>query len=439
VLKDFFYVGYSTKLFKKAQTVIPGGVNSPVRAFRGVGGTPFFTKSGKGPFLIDVDNQQYVDYVCSWGSLILGHAHPEIIEALQKAVTHGLSFGTPTEIEVEVAALITRLMPSIQQIRMVNSGTEATQSAVRLARGFTGRNKILKFQGCYHGHSDSLLVKGGSGLLTFGVPDSLGIPAEFIQHTLVAPFNDVQAVQQIFTRWGEEIAAIIVEPIAGNMNCILPTLNFLSSLRTICDQYESLLIFDEVITGFRVALQGAQSLYQVVPDLTCLGKIIGGGLPVGAFGGRQEVMEQISPHGPVYQSGTLSGNPITLTAGLTTLQILQRPQIYQNLVKATQYFLKGLKTLADQYSIPLHTQSAGSMFGIFFTQENSINSYDQVGRCSIEHFKQFFHGLLERGVYLAPSAFEVGFLSTVHTEAILDRTLEAAKSVFSQMTVKEYA
>ncbi len=427
-------MGHSTNLFKKAQTIIPGGVNSPVRAFKGVGGTPFFIKSGNGPYLIDLDNKQYIDYVCSWGPLILGHAHPTVIAALNKTIPQGLGYGAPTEIEVEMAELITQLIPSIKKVRMVNSGTEATQSAIRLARGFTGRNKILKFQGCYHGHSDSLLVKSGSGLLTFSIPDSLGVPAEFTQHTLVAPFNDIQAVQRIFAQFGEEIAAIIVEPIAGNMNCIPPLADFLPNLRSICDQYKSLLIFDEVITGFRVSLHGAQSLYNVIPDLTCLGKIIGGGLPVGAFGGRQDIMEYLAPLGPVYQAGTLSGNPIALTAGLATLQVLQQsPQVYQDLAKATQYFLEELKVVANQYSIPLHTQSVGSMFGIFFTQKNSIHNYDQVACCNLENFKQFFHGLLNQGIYIAPSAFEVGFISTAHSQSVLDQTLEAAKRIFFQM------
>lgn len=426
---------HSTKLFTRAQTVIPGGVNSPVRAFKSVGGTPVFFKSGHGPYLVDVDNKKYIDYVCSWGPLIHGHAHPIILKALTDALPQGLGFGAPTEIEVEMAELITHLMPSIQQVRMVNSGTEATQSAIRLARGFTGRNKILKFEGGYHGHSDGLLAKSGSGLLTFGLPDSPGVPESFTKETLIAPFNNMEAVNAIFKTFGSDIAAIIVEPVAGNMNCIPPLPDFLPGLRALCDEYKSLLIFDEVITGFRVALGGAQALYQVKPDLTCLGKIIGGGLPVGAFGGRRDIMDYLAPKGPVYQAGTLSGNPIALTAGLATLQLLKEPGIYENLNKSTEYLTNGLKNIAKQFELPLQTHQVGGLFGLFFTTENTITHFEQIAKCNIERFKKFFHGMLQNGVYLAPSAFESGFVSTQHTQSVLDDTLEAAHRVISNFQI----
>jgi glutamate-1-semialdehyde 2,1-aminomutase len=425
---------HSTKLFARAQTVIPGGVNSPVRAFKSVGGTPVFFKSGHGPHLVDVDNKKYIDYVGSWGPLIHGHAHPTVLKALAAALPQGLGFGAPTEIEVEMAELITQLMPSIEQVRMVNSGTEATQSAIRLARGFTGRNKILKFEGGYHGHTDGLLAKSGSGLLTLGIPDSPGIPEAFTKETLIAPFNNLAAVKTIFEKYGDELAAIIVEPIAGNMNCIPPVPGFLAGLRALCNQHKSLLIFDEVMTGFRVALGGAQSLYQIKPDLTCLGKIIGGGLPVGAFGGRRDIMAYLAPQGPVYQAGTLSGNPIALTAGIATLQLLREPSVYENLNNNTRYLLDGLKTIASENGLPLQTHQVGSMFGLFFTaQENPITDFEQLKICNIEHFKKFFHGMLEEGVYFAPSAFESGFVSTAHTQIVLDDTLAAAHRVMRHL------
>lgn len=427
-------MNHSTKLFTKAQTLIPGGVNSPVRAFKGVGGDPIFFKAGNGPYLFDLDNKKYIDYVGSWGPLILGHAHPNVIRAVQNAVTQGLGFGAPTEIEVDMAELITTLIPSVEQIRMVSSGTEATQSAIRLARGFTGRDKILKFEGCYHGHTDSLLIKGGSGLLTFGTPDSLGVPQDVAAQTLLAPFNDLNATKAIFETFGSSIAAVIVEPIAGNMNCVLPKTDFLPGLRALCDQYQSLLIFDEVITGFRVALGGAQSYYQVMPDLTCLGKIIGGGLPVGAFGGRKDIMEYLAPNGPVYQAGTLSGNPITLTAGLATLRELMKPDVYPNLSRLTKAFMNALTTSAKKHSIPLHTECVGGLFGLFFTEQSSIKNYQDVLLCNQQDFKQFFHGMLKEGVYFAPSAFEVGFVSLAHTQSVLDYTLEAANRVFQAWT-----
>jgi glutamate-1-semialdehyde 2,1-aminomutase len=429
-------MGYSTKLFAKAQTLIPGGVNSPVRAFKGVGGTPLFFKAGEAAYLYDLEDKKYVDYVSSWGPLILGHAHPTVVKAVQLAVSKGLGFGAPTEIEVEMAELITQLVPSIKQVRMVNSGTEATQSAIRLARGYTGRSKILKYEGCYHGHNDGLLAKGGSGLLTLSLPDSAGIPPEFVTQTLIAPFNDLTATKALFEKHGSEIAAIIVEPIAGNMNCIPPLPEFLPGLRALCDQYQSLLIFDEVITGFRVGLGGAQAHYNVIPDLTCLGKIIGGGLPVGAFGGRQDIMEYLAPIGPVYQAGTLSGNPITLTAGLYTLKELMKPGIYEQLEQSTHYLIQGITAAAKNHSIPLQVQRVGSLFGLFFTEDPVIPDYATLARCRKEDYIQFFHGMLNRGNYFAPSAFEVGFVSLAHTQSVLDYTLEAANQVFQTWALK---
>jgi len=421
---------HSIELLARAQTLIPGGVNSPVRSFLGVGGNPIFFKQGEGPYLISVENKRYVDYVGAFGPLILGHAHPKVVKAVQAATALGLGFGTPNPIEVEMAELITRLMPSIEQVRMVNSGTEATQTAIRLARGYTGRDKILKFEGCYHGHSDSLLVKSGSGVLTFALPDSPGVPKAFTEHTLIAPFNDLNTVEALFSNYGKDIAAIIVEPVAGNMNCVLPTPNFLSGLRNLCDQFNSLLIFDEVMTGFRVALGGAQSLYNITPDLTCLSKIIGGGMPVGAIGGKQEIMEYLAPKGPVYQAGTLSGNPITLTAGITTLKELLEPGFYEKLSENNHYLMSGLKSLAKTYQIPFQTNSIGGMFGFFFTDEENIRNYSEVAKCNLIQFKQFFHGMLQEGVYFAPSAFETGFISSAHTQAVLNFTLEAAERVF---------
>lgn len=423
---------YSTEILARAQTVIPGGVNSPVRAFRNVDGSPIFFKQGQGPFLIDVDNKKYIDYVCSWGPLVLGHAHPHVTEAVTKAVQSGLGFGAPTLPEVELAELLTRLIPSLEQVRLVCSGTEATQSAIRLARGFTGRDKILKFEGCYHGHVDSLLVKGGSGLLTFGLPDSAGVPKTFTEHTLTAPYNDLTAVNTIFEEYGDSIAAIIVEPVAGNMNCVIPRPHFLSGLRSICDKYKSLLIFDEVITAFRVDLRGAQSLFSVTPDLTCLGKIIGGGLPVGGFGGRRSIMEKLAPVGPVYQAGTLSGNPIAVTAGLATLEELLKPGVFELLLSKTEYFMHHLKQCAKHYSIPLTTHSVGGMFGIHFNKNDEIISYEDVKQCNQEHFKHFFFEMLKQGIYFAPSAFEAGYMSLAHSDEVINQSLEAAERVFKE-------
>lgn len=421
---------HSTELFTKAQTLIPGGVNSPVRAFKNVGGTPLFFKQGIGPYLIDVDNNRYVDYVGAFGPLILGHAYPAVIEAIQKATTLGLGYGAPTPIEVEMAECIISLMPSIEQIRMVNSGTEATQTAIRLARGYTKRNKILKFEGCYHGHTDSLLVKAGSGVLTHALPDSSGVPTSFAEHTLVAPFNDLEAVKTFFSNAGDDIAAIIVEPIAGNMNCVLPIPGFLEGLKALSTQYGSVLIFDEVMTGFRVALGGAQALYNITPDLTCLGKIIGGGLPVGALGGKREIMQHLAPIGSVYQAGTLSGNPITLAAGLTTLRALQVPGVYQSLSEHTNALMSGIQKKALEHGIALHTHAIPGMFGLFFTPQQFIIHHEHVNACDVQQFNRFFHGMLKEGIYFAPSGFETGFVSLAHTLETMEMTLYAAEQVF---------
>jgi len=420
-------------LFTKAQQYIPGGVNSPVRAFRGVGGEPVFIRNGKGAYLIDVEGQSYIDYIGSWGPLILGHAHPQAIERVKAAVERGLSFGAPTEIEIQLAEKICSLMPNIEMIRMVSSGTEATMSAIRLARGFTGRDKIVKFAGCYHGHADSLLVKSGSGSLTLGIPDSGGVPADLAQHTLIAEYNDLSTVEQLFSKYGSKIAAIIVEPIAGNMNCILPKKDFLPGLRALCDQYQSLLIFDEVMTGFRVALGGAQALYGIKPDLTTLAKIIGGGMPVGAFGGRKDIMECLAPLGSVYQAGTLSGNPIAMTAGLATLELITMPGFYEALNQKTERLIKGLYAAAHQVGIAFLAQHVGSMFGLFFTDQTEVSSYEQVKKTNVEQFRYFFHAMLKEGVYFAPSAFEAGFVSAAHADKEIDLTIQIAEEVFSKV------
>ena len=423
----------SETLFKRAQRTIPGGVNSPVRAFKGVGGDPIFIQRAEGAYLFSVDNQRYIDYVGSWGPMIAGHAHPEIIKAVQDAAIDGLSFGAPTELEIELAEKICEILPSMEMVRMVSSGTEATMSAIRLARGFTGRDKIVKFEGCYHGHADSLLVKAGSGALTLGIPNSPGVPASLAEHTLTLDYNDPESVKQTFATMGKEIACIIVEPVAGNMNCIPPTEGFLESLREACDESGAVLIFDEVMTGFRVALGGAQSIYKVTPDLTTLGKIIGGGMPVGAFGGKREIMQQIAPTGPVYQAGTLSGNPIAMTAGLKTLEIISQPNFYSDLSDKTQQLLKGLKEKAEAANIPFTVTQVGAMFGLFFTDIETVSSFQQVMDCDSERFKQFFHGMLEQGVYLAPSSFEAGFLSSAHSSADIQKTLDAAEEVFKKL------
>lgn len=416
----------SGTLFARAQQVIPGGVNSPVRAFRSVGGDPVFIRRAQGAYVHDEDNQRYVDYVGSWGPMILGHTHPRVVEAIQNTLADGLSYGAPTALEVELAEKICALMPTIEMVRMVNSGTEATLSAIRLARGVTKRNKILKFEGCYHGHSDSLLIKSGSGGLTFGIPDSLGVPADFAQHTLNATYNDLKQVEQIFAQVGHDIAAIIVEPVAANMNCVLPQPGFLTGLRAICDHYQSLLIFDEVITGFRVALGGAQAHYGISPDITTLGKIIGGGLPVGAYGGRKAMMEHVSPLGGVYQAGTLSGNPLAMAAGLATLNEISKPGFYPALEKTTQQLVQGLYECAQQAKVPLHIQQISSLFGLFFTEKTQITHCQAVKQCDIERFKRFFHAMLQAGIYLAPSAFEAGFVSAAHGDQEITLTLNAA-------------
>ncbi len=420
-------------LFKAAQEHIPGGVNSPVRAFKSVGGDPVFLSKAQGAYVFDSDGKQYIDYVGSWGPMILGHAHPEVIKAVQETAANGLSFGAPTELETQMANKICELVPSIEKVRMVSSGTEAAMSAIRLARGFTGRDKIVKFEGCYHGHADSLLVKAGSGALTLGVPTSPGVPADFAQHTLTLSYNNPQHVEDLFNKMGDQIAAIIVEPIAGNMNCIPGTQEFLDTLRRVCDQHQSVLIFDEVMTGFRVALGGAQSIYNIVPDITILGKVIGGGMPVGAFGGREDIMNHIAPDGPVYQAGTLSGNPVAMSAGLTTLNLISEPNFFEELTETTKLLVDGLQRVSNAAEIPFTTNSVGGMFGLFFTEENSVTSFEQVMNCNQERFNSFFHGMLEQGIYLAPSSFEAGFVSKAHTDEAIEKTISAANEVMSAL------
>lgn len=423
----------SQQLFERAQHIIPGGVNSPVRAFKAVGGTPPFIAKADGPYLYDADGKRYIDYVLSWGPMVLGHNHPAIRQAVIDASHNGLSFGAPTEAEVEMAEIVSTLVPSMELVRMVNSGTEATMSAIRLARGYTNRNKILKFEGCYHGHADALLVKAGSGALTLGVPSSPGIPADFAQHTLTVEFNNLDSVEQAFNTHGEDIACIIVEPVAGNMNCIPPVDGFLEGLRDICDRYGAVLIFDEVMTGFRVALGGAQQRYNITPDLTCLGKVIGGGMPVGAFGGKREIMEQIAPTGPVYQAGTLSGNPVAMAAGLAAMKAIQAPGIYETLSNTAASLAEGFKGIATEKGIPLSVNYAGSMFGIFFTDVERVTNYQQAINCNTEQFNRFYHGMLDAGVYLAPASYEAGFVSLCHDRDILDETLAAAEKVMSTL------
>ncbi len=423
----------SESLFQAAQAHIPGGVNSPVRAFKGVGGTPVFFKRGEGPFLFDEDDQRYIDYVGSWGPMLLGHAYPPVINAVREALDNGLGFGAPTAIETEMADLVCELVPSMDMVRMVSSGTEATMSAIRLARGFTGRDKIVKFEGCYHGHSDSLLVKAGSGALTLGEPNSPGVPAALAEHTITLTYNDIDNVREAFAEIGDQIACIIVEPVAGNMNCILPKEGFLEGLREVCDQYGSVLIFDEVMTGFRVALGGAQAYFNIKPDLTTLGKVIGGGLPVGAFGGKREIMEHIAPLGPVYQAGTLSGNPLAMSAGLAMLTALKEEGIHEALSAKAEYLTQGLEAMAARHGVAFTTSCVGGMFGLFFTEQEQVTSFTEATACDAELFGKFFHGMLDEGIYLAPSAFEAGFVSNAHTEAELDATLAAADRVFAKL------
>ena len=416
----------SESLFQSACTLIPGGVNSPVRAFRGVGGTPVFFSRAQGAYLFDADDRCYIDYVGSWGPAILGHAHPEVIREVQEAATLGLSFGAPTEVEVEMAATVQRLVPSMERLRMVSSGTEATMSAIRLARGYTGRDLLVKFEGCYHGHSDALLVKAGSGALTLGVPSSAGVPASVAADTITLPYNDLGAVEAFFAARGQDVACVIVEPVAGNMNLIPPREDFLPGLRHVCDTHGAVLIFDEVMTGFRVALGGAQALYGVRPDLTTLGKIIGGGMPVGAFGGRREIMDCIAPLGPVYQAGTLSGNPIAMRAGLKTLQLISQPGFHEQLSARTRALCDGLEAAGRAAGVAVSTRQVGGMFGVFFSAQ-APSSYAEATACDVEHFKRFFHAMLDEGIYLAPSAFEAGFVSIAHTQADIDNTVAAAE------------
>jgi glutamate-1-semialdehyde 2,1-aminomutase len=420
-------------LFEEACKYIPGGVNSPVRAFRGVGGEPIFFARAKGSRVWSADGREFIDYVGSWGPMILGHAHPDVIRTVQETATNGLSFGAPTEIETTVARKIIELVPSIELVRMCSSGTEATMSAIRLARGFTGRQKIIKFEGCYHGHSDSLLVKAGSGMLTLGVPTSPGVPPELAAHTLTLSYNDVAQVHQVFAELGREVACVIVEPVAGNMNCIPPVAGFLEALREECTRHGAVLIFDEVMTGFRVAKGGAQQLYGIRPDLTTLGKIVGGGMPVGVFGGRRDIMQHIAPLGPVYQAGTLSGNPVAMAAGLATLNGIDAPGFHDRLTQLTDRLVTGVAAAAQQAGIALATNHVCGMFGLFFTEAPTVTSYADATQCDVERFKKFFHGMLAEGVYLAPSAFEAGFVSVAHSDADIDATIAAAGRVFARL------
>jgi len=420
------------ELFARAQKLLPGGVNSPVRAFRSVGGEPFFTERADGAYLWDVEGKRYIDYVGSWGPMIVGHNHPTVREAVERAIRNGLSFGTPCPAEVTMAETIVSLIPSVDMVRMVNSGTEATMSAIRLARGATGRSKIVKFEGCYHGHGDSFLVKAGSGALTFGVPTSPGVPKASADLTLTLPYNDIDAAKLLFSQEGKEIAGLIIEPVAGNMNCIPPKEGYLQALRELCTEHGVLLIFDEVMTGFRVALGGAQAHYGITPDLTCFGKIIGGGMPVGAYGGRRDLMEQIAPAGPIYQAGTLSGNPVAMAAGLAMLQLIQAPGFYDDLASRTVRLTDGILAEAKKAGVPFSVNRVGGMFGLFFTDE-TVESYAQATTADVAAFNRFFHGMLERGVYLAPSAFEAGFVSSAHDDAVIAGTIATAAEVFGTL------
>ena len=420
-------------LFESACAVIPGGVNSPVRAFKSVGGTPVFIDHAKGPFLFGANGQRYIDYVGSWGPMILGHADPDVVEAVQSAAAEGLSYGAPTELETQLAHLVCQAVPSMDQVRMVNSGTEATMSAIRLARGYTGRDTLIKFEGCYHGHADSLLVKAGSGALTLGIPTSPGVPKDVARHTLTLDFNNSDEVRRVFAESGDKIAAVIVEPVTGNMNCIAPAPGFLETLREVCDQSGAVLIFDEVMTGFRVGPGGAQELYGIRPDLTTLGKVLGGGLPVGAFGGRAEIMAHLAPLGPVYQAGTLSGNPLAMSAGIATLKKVGVPGFFDTLTETTRSLVTGLAEVAADAGVPLATESVGGMFGLFFTENDRVSSFAEVMACDSERFSTFFHGMLKRGIYLAPSAFEAGFVSVTHSNAEIGETLTAAAEVFAEL------
>lgn len=424
---------HSEQYYQAASRLIPGGVNSPVRAFKGVGGTPIFFAKGQGAMLYDVDEHVYIDYVGSWGPLILGHAHPAVLDAVRQALDSGLSFGAPTHLEIELAQKIVDLMPTIEKVRMVNSGTEATMTAIRLARGITGRTKLIKFEGCYHGHSDSLLVKAGSGLLTLGLPSTAGVPAAIAQETLVASYNDLASVAQLFDKYADQIAAVIVEPVAGNMGMVLPLPDFLPGLRALCDQHQSILIFDEVMTGFRVALGGAQAVYDVKPDLTTLGKVIGGGMPVGAIGGRAQWMDFLAPIGPVYQAGTLSGNPLAMAAGLATLQQIETPGFYDNLYAKTARLMQGFSELAQRFSIPFSTVALGGMFGFCFNKKAHICNYLDIAASDLSLFQSFYHGMLKEGVYLAPSMYEAGFVSSAHSPDDITQTIAAAERVLAHI------
>ncbi len=426
-------MSYSQELFAKANTLIPGGVNSPVRAFKGVGGDPIFFKQGKGAYLIDVDNKQYIDFVGSWGPLILGHCHPKVLEAVSTALHSGMSFGAPTELEIQLAEKIIELMPNIEKIRMVNSGTEATMTAIRLARGYTGKNKIIKFNGCYHGHNDSLLVKAGSGLLTLGIPSTPGIPASITEHTLTVNFNDLEQTEQLFEEYADDIAAVIIEPVAGNMGFVLPKPDFLQGLRSLCDQYQSLLIFDEVMTGFRISLGGAQAHYHIHPDLTTLGKVIGGGMPVGAVGGKREIMCHLAPEGSVYQAGTLSGNPLAMAAGLATLEEVSTPNFYQNLSHTANALVQALAAVCEVLNVPYSGASLGGIFGFCFTHKYPIENYGDVASGNETLFKAFYHGMLQEGVYFAPSMYEAGFVSSAHSSNEIQKTQEAAEKVLRKL------
>ncbi len=423
------------QLFEKSQQLIPGGVNSPVRAFRSVGGTPIFFKKGLGSKLWDVDGKQYIDYINSWGPMILGHAHPEVIKAVQDVAANSLSFGAPTGLELEIAQLINKLVPSMEQVRLVSSGTEATMSAIRVARGFTKRSKIVKFEGCYHGHSDALLVKAGSGLLTFGEPDSAGVPKEVAAHTLTLEYNNTQQLKELFGKIGDEIACVIIEPVVGNMNLVVPHMEFLQTLRELCTQHGTVLIFDEVMTGFRVHLGGAQALYNIKPDLTTLGKVIGGGLPVGAFGGRKDIMQCLAPVGAVYQAGTLSGNPVAVTAGLATLKLIQAPGFHDKLAAQTKKLVDGLVAAAKEAGVVFSAQSVGGMFGLYFS-EKCPTSFAEVMQSNKENFNKFFHLMLDAGIYLAPSAFEAGFVSAAHSDEDIAFTINEAKKAFQALAPK---
>ena len=422
-----------SKIFDQAQQHIPGGVNSPVRAFSGVGGDPVFIKRATGAYIIDNEDKQYIDYVASWGPMILGHAHPDVIRVVKDTAENGLSFGAPTEIETQMADKVCELVPSMDLVRMVSSGTEATMSAIRLARGFTGRDTIVKFEGCYHGHSDSLLVKAGSGALTLGVPTSPGVPAALAENTLTLDYNNLEMVRDCFKQYGDKIACIIVEPVAGNMNCIPPVPGFLEGLREVCDEHGSVLIFDEVMTGFRVALGGVQAYYNIKPDLTTLGKVIGGGMPVGAFGGKREIMEHIAPLGPVYQAGTLSGNPVAMAAGLKTLELISAPGFYDELNVKVNKLVDGILEKAKAAGIAMTSNTIGGMFGLFFTEADNVTDFQQATKCNIERFKAFYHGMLDEGIYLAPSAYEAGFVSLAHTDEDIQKTIDAAEKVFSTL------